>query len=67
MFFDLLSCLGKMDFGLSGLSVIEDLLKCIIQCFLFSGLFKVAAEKLELEKLQSLQTKMENVMTKYKI
>ena len=49
MFFDLLSCLGKMDFGLSGLSVIEDLLKCIIQCFLFS-----AAEKLELEKLQSL-------------
>ena len=54
MFFDLLSCLGKMDFGLSGLSVIEDLLKCIIQCFLFSDLFKVAAEKLELEKLQSL-------------
>ena len=51
MFFDLLSCLGKMDFGLS---VIEDLLKCIIQCFLFSDLFKVAAEKLELEKLQSL-------------
>ena len=49
----------------TGLSVIEDLLKCIMQCFLFSDLLKIASVKLQLEKLQSLQTEMENLMTKY--
>ena len=38
----------------------------MIQCFLFSDLFKIAAEKMEFEKLVSLRTEIENLMTKYK-